>query len=53
MFSVVVDGIEVEQYVPKFEEMMQSFWKNISQIDNKVQKFCIENYEESNQRLQR
>ncbi len=31
--------------------MMQSFRKTISQIDNRVQKFCIENYEESNQEI--
>ena len=47
--TIVVNDIEIEQYVSRFEEMVQSFWKNISEIDNKVQEFCIENYEGSNQ----
>ena len=49
--TIVVDGIEIEQYVSRYEEMVQSFWKNISEIDNKVQEFCIENYEGSNQNI--
>ena len=39
---ILVGDIEVEQYDPGFEEMMESFWKNISGIDNSVQQFCRE-----------
>ena len=39
---ILVGDIEVEQYDPGFEEMMESFWKNISGIDNSVQQFCWE-----------
>ena len=49
--TIVVNDIEIEQYVPQFEKLIQSFWMNISEIDNKVQRFCIEKHEGSNQDL--
>lgn len=46
--TIVIDDIEIEQYYPELEDMMRSFWMNISDIDNRVQQFCIENFDRLN-----
>ena len=44
---IVVNEIEVEGYEEHLEEMVQSFWRNISMIDNEVQQFCKDSWEKS------
>lgn len=44
---IVVNEIEVEGYEEHLEEMVQSFWSNISMIDNEVQQFCKDSWEKS------
>lgn len=45
--AIVLGEIEFEGYEEKYEYMMGNFLQNISEIDNIVQQFCIESYQES------
>ena len=49
---IVVKEIEVEGYEEHLEEMVQSFWRNISMIDNEVQQFCKDSWEKSGEDAQ-
>ena len=44
---IVVNEIEVEQYCPEEEEVMDAFWKKITEIDNRIQRFCREECDKS------
>ena len=41
---ITVDDIEVNDYKESYDTMMQSFWKNICQIDNYVQQYGADHY---------
>ncbi len=45
--KISVNEIDVEGYEPEFEDMIRSFWKNITSFDNQVQQFCMDSCEKS------
>ena len=48
---IVLDDIEIEGYEKKYEGMVLSFLRNISDIDNTVQQFCERAFKESHQHI--
>lgn len=48
---ITLEDIEIEGYEKKYEGMVLSFLKNISEIDNTVQQFCERAFNESHEKI--
>ncbi len=44
---IYIEDIEINNYDPKFANIVDSFWKNISEIDNYIQSVCVEMHRKS------
>ena len=44
---IYIEDIEINNYDPKFADIVDSFWKNISEIDNYIQSVCDEMHRKS------